>query len=450
MSEEFDLVVLGTGAGGSAPATKCREAGWRVAVVDDQPYGGTCALRGCDPKKVLVGAAELVDRQRRMQGYGVAGEARIDWGELMRFKRTFTEPVPGNRERALEKAGIETLHGEARFTAEDRLAVGDRELVARHVVIATGARPAPLGIPGEAHVLTSTDFLELDALPSRIAFIGAGYVSFEFAHIVQRAGSDAIVLGRGRPLGHFDPDLVDHLVAHTRALGVDLRLDTRVIGVHRDGNDFRVEVEGPDGTQAFSAGLVVHGAGRTPDLARLDLARAGVEFDPKTGVVVNEFLQSVSNPRVYAAGDATLPRGSAPLTPVAAHEGVVVAANLRNGNAARPDYRGIASVVFTLPPLASVGIGEAEARDVGIEVRIQQQETAEWFSNRRVREGAGMVKTLVDPDTDRVLGAHLLGAHADEVINVFALAIRHGITATELRHMIYAYPTSGSDLPYML
>ena len=213
LTDSFDLVVLGTGAGGSTPATKCREAGWRVAVVDDQPYGGTCALRGCDPKKVLVGAAEAVDWHRRMLGQGVEGEANINWPALMRFKRSFTDAVPGRHEGLLQKSGIETLHGHARFVAADSLVVGDRALEARHVVIATGARPRPLAIPGEEHVSTSTDFLELDSLPDRIAFIGAGYISFEFAHLVQRAGAQAFVLGRGTPLGHFDQDLVASLVA---------------------------------------------------------------------------------------------------------------------------------------------------------------------------------------------------------------------------------------------
>src|SRR5574338_480134 len=206
--ERFDLVVLGTGQGGSGPAFKCRKAGWRVAVVDDLPYGGTCALRGCDPKKVLVGAAELVDWHRRMAGHGLAGDVRIDWPALMRFKRSFTDPIPEKREAAFRQAGIATYHGHARFVSDHELVVAEETLDAAHVVIATGARPAPLGIPGEQYVRSSTEFLELDELPRRIAFIGAGYISFEFAHIAQRAGAAAIVLGRGAPLRRFDQDVV--------------------------------------------------------------------------------------------------------------------------------------------------------------------------------------------------------------------------------------------------
>jgi len=449
-TESFDLIVLGAGAGGSAPASKCRGAGWRVAVVDDQPYGGTCALRGCDPKKVLVGAADLVDWHRRMTGYGVAGEADIDWPGLMRFKRSFTEPVPAAREAVLAKAGIATYHGFARFAGENRLQIGGAVLEAEHFVIATGARPRPLGIPGAEHVRTSTDFLELEQLPARVAFIGAGYISLEFAHVVQRASAQAIVLGHGTPLAHFDHDLVDRLVRHTRSLGVDLRLDADVRGVEHHSGGYRIHVATPGRAEEVEADLVVHGAGRVPDTERLGMPDAHIAADERGAVRVNEYLQSVSNPRVYAAGDAVLPAGKLPLTPVAGHEGQVVAANLLHGNTAKPNYRGIPTVVFTIPPLASVGLTEAQARQQGLGVRVTSDETGSWYSSRRVRESVGMFKTIVEEGTHRVLGAHLLGPQADEVINLFAIAVRHGLTAPALRHMIYAYPTHGSDVPYML
>jgi glutathione reductase (NADPH) len=200
----------------------------------------------------------------------------------------------------------------------------------------------------------------------------------------------------------------------------------------------------------LAADLVVPAAGRVPKTRQLDLAAANVKTDERGAVEVNEYLQSVSNPRVYAAGDATLPPGSLPLTPVAAHEGLVVASNLLHGNRTKPDYRGVPSVVFTVPPLARVGLTEAEARRQQLDVRVNAEATGPWFSNRRVRETAAMFKTIVEAETDRILGAHLLGPHAEEVINLFALAVRHGLTARSLKHMIYAYPTPSSDVPYML
>jgi glutathione reductase (NADPH) len=450
MAEPYDLIVIGTGEGGSGPATRCRTAGWRVAIVDDQPYGGTCALRGCDPKKVLVGAAELMDWHRRMRDSGVAGDARIDWPALMRFKRTFTEPVPTRVEAGFQKAGIDTFHGVARFTGENRLVVGDRELEAQHVVIASGAEPRRLDIPGEDLIRTSTDFLELDALPRRIVLIGAGYIAFEFAHIARRAGAEVTMLGRSKALGAFDQELVERLVAHTRELGVDVRLNAPATAVEKQAGAYRVHFNGAKGDETVDADLVVHGAGRVPKTRALDLAAGNVRADARGAVEVNEYLQSVSNARVYAVGDATLPPGKLPLTPVAAHEGLIVASNLLHGNRKRPDYRGTSSVVFTVPPLAKVGLTEGEARDRGIAVRVKVEETGSWFSNRRVNETTAMFKTVVDERTGHLLGAHLLGPAAEDVINIFALAVRHGLTASDLSHMIYAYPTSASDAAYML
>jgi glutathione reductase (NADPH) len=450
MQESLDLVVIGTGAGGSAPATRCREAGWRVAVVDDQPYGGTCTLRGCDPKKVLIGAADLVDWRRRMAGHGVAGDARIDWPALMRFKRTFTDPVPASREAAFQKAGIATHHGAARFLGGDSLVVAGHELQAAHFVVASGAEPRRLDIPGEEHLRASTDFLELDELPMRIALVGAGYIAFEFAHIARRAGTEVVMLGRERALARFDQDLVQRLVTYTRTLGVDVRLNAPATAVEARGGGYRVHFGGPSCDEAVEADLVVHAAGRAPKTRELNLGMANVRTDVRSAVVVNEYLQSISNPRVYAAGDAALPPGSLPLTPVASHEGLVVASNLLHGNQTEPDYRGIPSVVFTIPPLAGVGLTEAEARQQEIDVRVKTADTSQWYSNRRVSERCAMFKTIVENGSDRILGAHLLGPYAEEVINLFALAIRLGLTARDLKHQVYAYPTSGSDVAYML
>jgi len=448
--ERYDVIVVGTGAGGSGVATRCATAGWRVAVADDEPYGGTCMLRGCDPKKVLVSASELVDWHRRMTGQGVSGDARLDWPTLMRFKRSFTEPVPRRQETSYRELGIATYHGVGRFTRPDRFVVESKELESRFFVIASGARPAPLGIPGEEHVKTSTDFLELDALPRRIALIGAGYIAFEFAHIAARAGASVVMLGRGRPLKQFDSDLVARLVEHTRSLNVDVRLSSPVQSVERVGSELRVKCWARGQEEPISADLVVHGAGRIPKTSELDLARADVRTNSGGAVEVNDWLQSATNPRVYATGDAVASAGALPLTPVAGHQGLIVASNLLHGNNKKPDYRGVSSVVFTTPPLAAVGLTEEEARLQGLKVRVKSEDTRNWLSNRRVLETAAMYKTITEDGTNRILGAHLLGPHAEEVINLFAIAIRNNLTATDLSDMIYAYPTSGSDIAFMV
>ena len=451
MLQKFDAVVIGTGSAASAVAMGCRRAGRQVAVVDSRPFGGTCALRGCDPKKVLVGAAEVIDWNHRMQDKGIRQQqTRIEWPELMQFKRSIISGVPKNREEGLTKAGIAPFHGRARFVGATAIRVGDDVLEAKNVVIAAGARPADLKIPGEEHALTSERFLELDNLAERILFIGGGYISLEFAHIAARAGVHTMILHRGeQPLDRFDPDLVTRLVAKTRELGVKVHLRTQVEGIVASFAGFKVQTLSEGTEREFEADLVVHGAGRVPEIDDLNLSEARVEWDPVHGVKVNEYLQSMSNAAVYAAGDAAATEGP-PLTPVSTYEGQIVADNLLNGNHRKPNYDGIPSVVFTVPPLASVGLQEDAARERGLKFRVNQEDTSSWYSSRRVAERYSGFKVLVDEPSGRILGAHLLGPDAGETINIFALAIRKGLTVADLKDVIFSYPTLGSDVKYMI
>ncbi len=399
---------------------------------------------------MLVGAAEIVDWNNRMQGNGIVSKGtEIDWAALMRFKRTFTEPVPKSTEQWFAKAGIAPFHGRARFVDETAVMVGDDTLEARHVLIATGAWPAKLGIPGEQHLTRSDEFLELEKLPKRIIFVGGGYISFEFAHIAARAGAQVKILHRGaRPLVGFDPDLVTRLAQATRDLGIDLRLDTVVEAIEKDGNQFLVHASQKGAKQQFQIDLVVHGAGRIPEIEDLDLEKAGVEYQ-KRGVSVNEYLQSVSNAAVYAAGDAAA-SGGLPLTPVASMEGRVVAANLLEGNRHKPDYTGVSTAVFTIPPLASVGLQENAAKAQGLKFKVNHGDTSGWYSSRRVGIKHSGYKVLVEDGSKRILGAHLLGIHAEETINLFAMAMRFGLTADQLKDMRYTYPSHSDDISYMV
>ncbi len=451
MNKKFDLIVIGTGSAASTVAFKCRSAGWELAMIDSRPFGGTCALRGCDPKKVLVGAAEAVDWARRMKGRGVhAEDARIEWADLMRFKRSFTDPVPGNQELRFAKAGIQAFHGRARFVGSTSVEVGGNILEGRHVVVASGAMPKKLDIPGEQYVTTSDRFLELESLPRRIVFIGGGYISFEFAHIALRAGSEIAILHQGeRPLERFDPDLVAQLVRKTKQLGATVKVGLQVKLIEKMSDGLKVHASAKNGQpEVFEADLVVHGAGRVPEIDDLDLAAAGVRCEER-GVSVNEYMQSVSNPAVYAAGDAAA-TGLPALTPVAGYEGGIVASNLLKGNHRKLDSIADPSIVFTIPPLAAVGISEVAARETGRQVRIKAEDTSGWNSSRRVAEDCSGFKIVIEKDTDQILGAHLIGHNAEELINIFALAIQAEIPVSKLKHGLYGYPTGGSDLPYMV
>lgn len=448
MAKTYDLVVIGTGTAAIVASGRVRAAGRSVAVIDHRPFGGTCALRGCDPKKMLISGAEAVGMVRRMHTHGVEGEVRIDWPGLIAFKRTFTDPVPQKHERRYAERGIDAFHGRARFTGPNTLSVEGEALEGRHILIAAGAEPVRLGIPGEEHLATSEDFLALERLPARIALVGGGYIAAEFSHIAARAGAHVTVLQRsGRMLPQFDPDLVGWLMESFREIGVDVRTGTTVEAIEGTGDGFRVRGRASDGEVVVEADLVVHAAGRVPDLEALDLPAAGVAVE-RGRLSLNEFLQSVSNPAVYAAGDAA--GVGPPLTPVSSHDGKVVAANLLQGNHLQPDYRGVPSVAFTIPPIASVGLSEAQVHEQGLKARVEAERVPAWYTARRVAERVYGYKTLLEEGTGRVLGAHLVGPHADEVINLFGLAIRHGLTADDLKATMFAYPTGASDIGYML
>ncbi len=448
--QEFDLIVIGTGSAGATVASKARSAGWNVAIIDSLPLGGTCALRGCDPKKVLLGNADLIDWSRRMQKqHTVTGELSICWPDLMKFKRSFTGPVPEEREQAFEKRGIKTFHGHARFTGPTTLQVETNVLHARHVLIASGATPAPLNISGEEHLIDSTDFLELEELPKEIVFVGGGYIALEFTHLATRAGAKVTVLHRGeRILEGFDPDLVSQLADSTRELGATIHTGMTVKAITKKGARFTVCASQGDKELCFDCDLAVHAAGRVPNLDGLDLDTAGVDRE-RNGITVNEYLQSVSNPVVYAAGDAVATSGPR-LTPVAAYDGIVAAENLLKANHMKAQYDAIPTVVFTIPPLASVGLSEHSAKEKGLRFKTNYMKMGDWYSSRRVAESTAAFKVLVEEESDLILGAHLLGPAAEETINLFTLAIRSGVTAEKLKHILFAYPTHASDVEYML
>ena len=451
MDQRFDVVVIGSGTAGSTVASSCQSAGWSVAVVDSLPFGGTCALRGCDPKKVLVGAAELFDFSQRLSvTQSVKGTLEIDWPKLIEFKRSFTDPVPKQKEQSFQKAGIKSFHGRARFVDARSVEIAGERLDARFIVIAAGAKPATLHIPGGDHLITSTQFLELQQLPGEIVFVGGGYIAMEFAHVAARAGARPSVLHRGkRVLERFDPDLVSKLASHSQELGIVLHTHTTVEAIEKSADGFVVHASHYGEKKSFSCDLAVHAAGRVPDIDDLGLEEGNVERANNGGVKVNGFLQSISNPAVYAGGDAAATDGL-PLTPVAGYDGKVIARNLLEGNRLKAEYEAIPTVVFTVPALASVGLSEDAAKRKGMYFRRNHLDIGGWYSSRRVGERTAAVKVLVDEDSDRILGAHLLGPAAEETINLFALAMRAGMSAKELKQVLFAYPTHASDVQYMV
>ncbi len=445
----YDLVVIGTGSGASTAAYTCRKEGLSVAIIDERPYGGTCALRGCDPKKVLVGVAQIMDEINRMSGYGMESGSKLNWTDLMAFKKTFTEPVPENREKGFEEEGIDCFHGTASFVGDDEIKIGEEHLRFKNLLIASGAIPRPLSIKGEEHVLLSDDFLELEALPKDIVFIGGGFISFEFAHIASRAGSNVHILHRNqKPLKNFDAELVGALVESSRAQGIQIHLDTNPKSIERKGNRYVIYMDNDSTIKELECDLIIHGAGRIPNLKGMDLEKGHVSFNHQ-GVTVDAFLKSTSNPRVYAAGDVSSSPGL-PLTPVAGMESRIVAHNILHDDKKRPEYDVMPSIIFSIPPLAMIGLTQEEANEEKIEIAIKLYETTDWYTYRRTREKVAMVKTITSKKTGELLGVHILGENAAELINYFALIMKFNLPIEKLKDMIFAYPTSASDLKYLL
>ncbi|WP_104082848.1 NAD(P)/FAD-dependent oxidoreductase [Cryobacterium sp. Y11] len=450
MTEEYDLFVIGAGMAGITAANRCAAKGWRVGIVDSLPYGGTCALRGCDPKKILRRGAEVIDAAHLMRGKGISeNELTLDWSALMRHKRGFTDGVPRGIEDELVRNGVATFHGTAQFAGPNHLEIDSVQHRAKRFLIATGAGPRPLDFSGHEHLIDSTDFLNLEALPGRIVFVGGGFVSFEFAHIAARAGVDCVIVDRGdRPLREFDPDLVDVVVRKSEHVGIRVNRSSTVTKVTRTATGLQVAVDQAGVKTMIDTDLVVHGAGRVPYLDGLNLAAANIAWGPR-GIDVFGHLQSRSNPAVFAAGDVADTPGRR-LTPVAVFEGKVAASNMLKGTTTVPDYAGVPTTVFTIPELNRVGMLEHEARRDGRDITVRYNDTGGWYSNYRVGETAAATKVIIDTATDQILGAHLFGPDYAELINTFGLAIKLGLTTRQLKSTTATYPSIGSDLGSML
>lgn len=449
--EHFDVFVIGTGTAGKSVAQECVEHGKKVAIADNKEYGGTCANRGCDPKKVLLGLTEVLDKATKLKGKGITSMPEISWSDLMAFKETFVDAVPAATEKKLKNLGIKMYHQSPKFLDEKTLSVEGKTVTADHIVVATGHKPLELKIPGREYPINSDEFLELKELPESMIFIGAGYIGMEFAHIAARCGVDVTVIdAESRPLSNFDEDMVAYLQEASEKIGIKFIFDAKVESVEKLRKNFRVHASDKNGKKLeIDARLVVNAAGRVPSIDELDLEQGNVQYS-RRGISVNENLQSPSNPAVYACGDVSDSEGL-PLTPLSSQEARIVAANIlkleRNKTV---DYPPQPSVVFTLPNLASVGLNEKQAREKGYDFVVEQKNVPWWFSAKRINADYYAYKTLVDKKTGLVLGAHLIGDDAAEVINMFVMAMCGKLSCSTLKGMIFSYPSWGSDIKGMV
>ena len=449
MNKNYDVVCIGTGGAGNTAAFRLARAGKKVLICDYKPFGGTCAISGCDPKKVMITAAEFADFQSRMSSInGLDCKSELSWKAMMAHKREFTENHSEKLKYKYTKAGIDYVEGRASFVDAKTIKVKDDEFTFEMAFIGTGSKPLELPFEGFDYVCNNECFLNLDELPKRILFIGGGYISVEFANLAKAFGSEVTIIQLDvRLVPEFEADIVEVLTESLIEKGVTIKTEARVESISKTDDGYKVFIKTKDGIVTCDVDLVVHGAGRVANLDGLNLESANIETS-RRGIVVNEYLQT-TNPNVYAGGDCTATEGYM-LSPIAFMEGYIASGNMLEGNKRTPNYNNTGTVMFNVPALSSVGYTEKRAKEAGLDFRVNFQRTSHWFTSFRTMEKYSAYKVLIDNKTNQIIGAHLIGPHADDVINVFVVAMNQGMTIFDLKKTIYAYPTASSDIIHML
>jgi glutathione reductase (NADPH) len=448
MSRRYDILIIGAGNAGFGVSSVAAKAGKRIAFAEARDFGGTCPNRGCTPKKILVAAAHALHEIERAKVHGIeVGEPRLDWGRLIDRVQAMIAPLPDRMEKLAHKHG-DVVRGAARFVAGNAVTVGDSVLEAEHIVIATGSKPRPLSLPGAEHLITSEQVLSERERPDEVVFIGGGVIAMEFSHVYARAGAKVTILElMPQVLSGLDPDAVTQIRNESERIGITVHTEVEVKELTHTGGRLRVRYVHEAREATIDADRVVNGAGRIANVDALDLDAGGVRHDG-IRIEVDACLRSVSNPSVWVCGDALV--GSPQLSPLATYEGQLVGRNIVNGAGEQPDYRTVPSCVYTVPALASVGLNGPQAEEQGLDVSVAVNDMSEWLSTRTYGESAAWCKVLVDNASGQIVGAHLIGHHAEDLIHLFALAMKHGISTAELENSLFAFPTFSADVKSLL
>lgn len=444
MSEQFDLIVVGGGSGGLAHAQRAAEYGLRAAVVEKGRLGGTCVNVGCVPKKVMWYAASHAEHLRHMADYGFAVHAgEHDWAGLKRRRDAYVARLNGIYARNLEKRTVTHIQGSASFVDANRIVVDGVIYSADKISIATGGYPIRPTIPGAELGINSDDFFELEERPQRVALVGSGYISVELAGVFNALGSDTtIVVRKDRVLRSFDEMLSRELQAAMAKAGIKLLTETIPSALLRTADG--LELTTVDGRTLGPFDAVVWAVGRGANTAGLNLEATGVATDKDGFIPVNEF-QETNVPGITALGDVT---GREALTPVAIAAGRRLADRLYGGKPERRlEYRCIPTVIFTHPPIGTVGMTEAEARAAyGDAVRVYESGfTGMYYALGEDKQRSSM-KLIVTGQEQKIVGCHIIGEGADEMLQGFAVAIRMGATKKDFDDTVAIHPTSAEEL----
>lgn len=442
MPYDFDLFVIGAGSGGVRAARFAAGFGAKVAVAESRYLGGTCVNVGCVPKKLLVYGAHFADDFEQAAGFGWSLEdAQFDWGQLIANKNREIERLNGIYRNLLINSGVTLLEGHAKLTGAHEVEVDGQRYSAEHILIATGGWPQIPDIPGKDLAISSNEAFYLKDLPKRVLVVGGGYIAVEFAGIFQGLGAKTSLLYRGDLfLRGFDGGVRNHLKEELEKRGLDLQFNSDIQRIERQDDD-SLKATLKDGRELV-ADCVFYATGRRPMLDNLGLENTGVELDPRGFIRVDEQYQT-TEPSILAIGDVI---GRVQLTPVALAEGMAVVRRLFKPEQYRPvDYQNIPTAVFSQPPIGTVGLTEEQALEQGYKVQIFESRFRPMKLTLTDVQEKTLMKLVVDADTDRVLGCHMVGPDAGEIIQGLGIALKAGATKQQFDETIGVHPTAAEE-----
>jgi glutathione reductase (NADPH) len=443
---DYDLFVIGAGSGGVRAARIAAQHGAKVAVAEEYRVGGTCVIRGCVPKKLFVYASHYAEAFEDAVGFGWTTEkVSFDWQTLLANKDKEIDRLNKAYIRNLEAAGAELIMGRAVLADRHTVVMSEgRRITAKYILIATGATPfVPLHLPGRELAITSNEAFHLEQLPRRICIVGGGYIAVEFAGIFNNLGVETVLIYRGEKiLRGFDEDLRDHLTAEMKKKGIEFRLRCDVANIEKSGDGVRVTCS--DGA-VFGASKIMYATGRIPNVMGLDLEKAGVELTPHYAVKVDDYSRtSVDN--IYAVGDVT---NRLNLTPVAIREGHAFADTVFGGRNIAVDHANVPTAVFSQPEIGTVGLTEAQARELHPKIDIYKTTFRPMRHTMTGRDERMLMKLVVDAASDKVLGCHIVGPDAGEMAQLLGIAVKKGATKADFDATMALHPTAAEELVTM-
>lgn len=444
---DYDYFVIGAGSGGVRSARIAAAHGARVGIAEGRHLGGTCVNVGCVPKKLMAYAADYHAHFEDAVGYGWSEHApTFNWSHFIEAKNNEIRRLNGIYNDLLDGKDVTIHHGYASFIDDHTLKIGDETVTAEHILIATGGKPRQADFDGADHMIISDDAFYLDSLPDHIVIYGGGYIGVEFAHIFNGMGSKVTLIYRGELfLRGFDDDIRTHLRDEMTAQGIDLRFNTEIASIEKQGNVFHVKLTDKTGS-IITCDCAMAAIGRVPNTESLNLSVTNVSLGKVGHIIVDEgYRTNTSN--IYALGDVT---GRMELTPVAIKEGHWLADTLFGGiDRPAPSYENIPTAVFSRPQIGTVGLTEAQARDKGHKIEVFKSSFRPMAFTLAGREERTLMKMIIEKDSQKILGLHLCGLDVAEMLQGFAVAIKAGATKNIFDETIGIHPTSAEEIVTM-